>query len=98
LLWETYYSRDIPPAKLGKSHSGGEIFFKSLPQYKTLAQFVLGMSVLYLYGMISGPIIFLKEQWPHMFSFAEETELFHLPLSVEAYNEFLEFQLLQKFS
>jgi hypothetical protein len=66
-----------------------------------------GCSVLLWHDVWTDQI--LNAKWPHLFSLAkqhhitvkqalevpDEAELFHLPLSAEAYSEFLEFQILR---
>jgi hypothetical protein len=102
LVWEVYYSSCLPPAKSSDVSFWWRGCLKALPDFKDLAVCSIGSgsSVLLWHDSWSGQS--LKQQLPHLFSFAKFGESsvlqaigldaledhFHLPLSVEAYAEF----------
>lgn len=112
LMCEKYYTPELPPDRSRDVSFWWRDCLKSLPKYKPLAQCSLGSACSVLLWHDSWTQQLLKEQWPLLFPFAKQqqintrqaweipdkAELFHLPLSVEAYTEFLDFSCCQLLS
>jgi hypothetical protein len=107
LLWTRYYSNGKLPGANKKGSFWWKNVQKLLTQYKGIAQAQLGLgdTILFWQDMWNGKI--LKLSYRELFSFAINAEVtvksvlqaeafednFHLPLSVEAYDQFCELEI-----
>ncbi|TVU31706.1 hypothetical protein EJB05_23404, partial [Eragrostis curvula] len=109
LLWSKYYSTGELPGLRKRGSFWWRCILKLQVIYKGLAQAQVqdGKSVLFWHDVWNG--LLLSRQFPELFSFAKsknisvqkalQTELislFHLPLSVEAYNQFQQLDILMQ--
>jgi hypothetical protein len=106
LVWKLYYESALPPAKARDISFWWRDCLKSLPSYKGIASIFVGSgaSILLWHNKWHGAS--LQGQFPHLYSFAKDdsssvvkvdlADHFNLPLSEEAYSEFLHLRLLLK--
>lgn len=108
LIWEKYYQTDLPPAKMSECSFWWRDCLKLLGKYKSMATCTLGMGQTVLLWEDIWTNQRLTVSFPHLSSFAinphitvkqavepvSMLDMFHLPLSVEAFEEFHEFVTL----
>jgi hypothetical protein len=107
LLWEVYYDNALPPAKSRDISFWWRDCLKSLSDYKGLAKCSIGTGSSIMLWTDSWSDVSLNLQFSHLYSFTVNesvslhqakslehmSDLFHLPLSNEA---FAQFQVLQE--
>jgi hypothetical protein len=108
LVWDNYYANGRLPGQQIKGSFWWKDVVKLIPQFKNMASAVVrdGSSVLLWQDKWNGHT--LQQDFPELFSFAKKTDVtvkailhnnqlecnFHLPLSLEAHQQFLIFESL----
>lgn len=109
LVWETYYQQSLPLAPMAPCSFWWSDCLKLLSDYKTHATPIVSSGDATLFSSDPWRDRPLADKWPHLHSFTVDQhlsmrqvlrtpdiqDLFHLPLSKEAYGQFQQLQILR---
>lgn len=106
LVWESYYQQGLPPTQPAHCSFWWRGCLKLIPKFKELASCVPASGHTILFWEDIWKEQALKFNWPHLYSFCKSPSLsmqlvlntsdissmFHLPLSLEAFEQFQQMQ------